>query len=762
MTFRSRFRFSAWIALSLLVAFACGKDSPTKSSQTPSRITLSVQSATLTAIGQTLQISATVLDRDSRVISNADVTWKSSNASVVRVGTDGLVTAVTNGSAQITAITGVVSATANMIVAQEAGRISIAPDSATLSAIGETVQLTATVYDSADQPIAGASVIWASSDPAVATVSAGGLVTAEASGAATITATSGSASGTASVTVTLPPEPPPPEPPPPEPPPPAARIVITPASATLTAEGNTVRLTATVYDGSDGIIVDAAVSWSSGDPTVATVSTSGLVTAVGNGTAEMTASTGGVSANTTISVILPRIPARIVVAPLTTTLTAEGGTVRFNATVYDEGDDIIADAAVSWTSSNPSVATVSAFGLVTAVDNGTTTVTASAEDLSARATVTVILPRMPARITITPLTNTIMAVGDTLRLTAAVHDADGAPIADATVTWVSTQPNVATVSTSGLVTAVGNGTTTVIATAGSVSTSALITVDVPDPVDVERQALVAIYHGLDGPGWSTATNWLTDAPLGEWHGVHTDADGLVVRLVLAGNGLAGTIPREIGDLGDLTELALNQNLLSGAIPPEIGQLRNLTKLFLGNNLLTGTIPQEIGNLERVFNLSLRINRLEGSIPPEIGQLRRLIFVSLDDNRLTGVIPPEIGNLRFLEYLALHRNTITGPIPPGFGRLESLRTLQLQSNRLTGSIPPEFGMLTRLLRLSLAGNPDMAGTLPGELTALPLESLDLHSTRLCPPDDAAFQAWLNGIASVTLPNCGIQESLNEPM
>ena len=89
----------------------------------------------------------------------------------------GLVTAVKNGTATITVRSGNASASIPVTVMQSVGSIVVEPTSATLMALGETVQLTATVLDQNRQPVADAVVSWSSSDEAVATVSGQGLVT---------------------------------------------------------------------------------------------------------------------------------------------------------------------------------------------------------------------------------------------------------------------------------------------------------------------------------------------------------------------------------------------------------------------------------------------------------------------------------------------------------------------------------------------------------------------------------------------------------
>ena len=99
---------------------------------------------------------------------------------------------------------------------------------------------------------------------------------------------------------------------------------------------------------------------------------------------------------------------------------------------------------------------------------------------------------------------------------------------------------------------------------------------------VDRDVLVALYNATNGAGWTDKTNWLSDRPLGEWHGVTTDAYGRVTRLELIENRLSGTLPIELGNLANLTILYLSINQLSGPIPSELGNLANLTWLNCGS------------------------------------------------------------------------------------------------------------------------------------------------------------------------------------
>ncbi len=247
---------------------------------------------------------------------------------------------------------------------------------------------------------------------------------------------------------------------------------------------------------------------------------------------------------------------------------------------------------------------------------------------------------------------------------------------------------------------------------------------------LDYYALVALYSGTDGPNWTTATNWTSAAPLGDWHGVTTDAGGRVTELSLKENNLRGTIPVDIEQLTSLESLSLSTNQLTGEIPAELGQMTNLETLWLGSNGLTGEIPPELGRLTNLRSLHLLRNRLTGKIPPELGQLRNLSDLDLSANPLDGEIPQELGQLSNMERLVLWGNSLTGEIPPELGQLTNLRMLWIVDNfSLTGEIPPELGQLTNLESLWLNNN-DLQGEIPPELGRLTnLTSLELRRNQL---------------------------------
>ena len=90
--------------------------------------------------------------------------------------------------------------------------------------------------------------------------------------------------------------------------------------------------------------------------------------------------------------------------------------------------------------------------------------------------------------------------------------------------------------------------------------------------------LVTLYDAMDGLNWRRNSNWLSDAPIGEWAGVGTDDGGRIKWLFLGDNHLTGETPPEVGNLSNLKNLSLSDNRLTGAIPSEIGNLSELESM----------------------------------------------------------------------------------------------------------------------------------------------------------------------------------------
>ncbi len=258
--------------------------------------------------------------------------------------------------------------------------------------VGDTARLVANVLNNLGTLVEDQPVTWESSHPEIARVSSRGLLSALSPGRAEITASSGGQSGVAEVVVEVRAPPPTPRPAAAAPRPRVASVAITPRSGTI-AVGESITLSATPRTGDGRPLTDRSVSWSSSDARVARVTTSGVVTAVAEGEATISATSEGRSGSVVITVE-PVPVAAVVVAPDRATVQA-GATVQLAATARDGQGSALEGRSVGWTSSDERVATVNTSGLVTGVAAGSATVTATAGAARASVSVTVTAPPTP-------------------------------------------------------------------------------------------------------------------------------------------------------------------------------------------------------------------------------------------------------------------------------------------------------------------------------------------------------------------------------
>lgn len=322
---------------------------------------------------------------------------------------------------------------------------------------------------------------WTTSNASVATVS-GGKVTAVGPGTATITATtSGGQKATCTVTVRVP----------------VTGISISRSTLALTV-GATSTLTATVAPSNAS---DKSYSWSSSNSAVATVNSSGLVTAKANGTATITATTtdGGKKASCAVTVTTPA--SGVSVAPTTATI-IKGQTQQLTATVAPSS---ASNKSVSWSSSNNSVATVNSTGLVTAKAAGIADITVTTADGNYKAVCKVTV-RVPVTGVSLSETDISLIKGSTEQLLATVSPADAS---NKTISWTTTDKSIATVSSSGLVTAVGGGTATITATTADGSYTDVCKVTVTVPVEGIKFCDVSANVGI---GSTTKLNYTITPP----------------------------------------------------------------------------------------------------------------------------------------------------------------------------------------------------------------------------------------------------------
>jgi uncharacterized delta-60 repeat protein len=284
---------------------------------------------------------------------------------------------------------------------------------------------------------------------------------------------------------------------------------------------------------SDGTIHDVSrqVTWSSSNPSVATIDiSSGLATANAAGTATITATSGGISGSTTLTVNYYATLSSISVVTHFNPGIPVGITEHFWATgIYTDGTSQDITTQVNWSSSNPSVAQIDSNGLATTLAVGTTTITATSGSISGSITVTVTSATVSSISVITTPFNPNMPVGITQQFSALGIYTDGTSH-DITpqVTWSSSDPSVAQVDSNGQATAKATGSTTITATSGSISGSTTLTVN---PATLSFIAIISNGNGVAnvnvGATDPTTNNWIV--------GTTTSKDGYYEIFVAPGD-----------------------------------------------------------------------------------------------------------------------------------------------------------------------------------------------------------------------------------
>lgn len=325
-------------------------------------------------------------------------------------------------------------------------RITLSASTGLTLTKGQTQKLTATVVPA---NATNKAVTWKTSDKNVATVSENGLVTAKSAGTATITCTAQDGSGvkaTCKVTVTVP----------------VSGIQLSQTSAALTV-GDTLTLTKTIYP-SDA--TNQAVTWTSSSDAVASVDSNGKITAKTAGSAVITCKS--VSDNSVVGICNVTVKAKVqtpseikvnkITLNKTTASVTKGKTLQLTATVTPSN---ATKKEVKWSTSNKNVAMVSPSGLVTTKSAGTAIITCTAQDGSnVKATCKITVKNPVVKVTKVTLNKTTatLAPKETLTLKATVAPTNATNKA---VTWKSSNTKIATVSSSGKVTAKAAGTVTI-------------------------------------------------------------------------------------------------------------------------------------------------------------------------------------------------------------------------------------------------------------------------------------------------------------
>jgi YVTN family beta-propeller protein len=271
-----------------------------------------------------------------------------------------------------------------------------------------------------------------------------------------------------------------------------ASIVILPNAPTLSQKASK-QLTATVVDAAGREIADEAVTFESSDTTILTVSPTGLLLSIGPiGTATITVRDGELSGS--VDAVVTLLPSTITVSPNPVALQT-GFSLQLSVMVTDANGEPILNPTVTFTSSNPGLVTVTEYGYLTSVaGNGTATLTVGSGTLST--TVPVTVTQVPTTIQVSP-TSMVLSSGQSQSITATVKDAAGGQIVGAPLSYVSSNASVATVSSAGVVTAVGpDGGATITVTSGTLT------------------ATVGVFVGEAPPGTVLATVPVGGSPWG--------------------------------------------------------------------------------------------------------------------------------------------------------------------------------------------------------------------------------------------------------
>jgi len=342
---------------------------------------------------------------------------------------------------------------------------------ATQVEMGRTVTLTAVVRDQRDSVMTGKTVTWVSNNTSVATV-AGNVVTAGATTAIVTGVTKGTASIVASVegrVTTVP------------------VFVVDPTVATVTVTatvpptffvGQTLQASAVARDSGNNTLTAFTTTWTSSAPTVASVSASGLITALSAGTTTITATSGGKTG--TLNVTVSLVP----VARVLLTLPKPSYVGRPAAVVAELRNSsgtalTAAQRTFGWHSSDESVATVSASGVITGLTYGTTIITCVVENRVGTLVVNVTEVGID-HIVVSP-DSSDLKVGATRQYTATAFDADSVPLSVAALNgrpfeWTTANNATARVSNIGLLLGIAPGTTFVSASIGTVSDNAKVVI----------------------------------------------------------------------------------------------------------------------------------------------------------------------------------------------------------------------------------------------------------------------------------------------
>jgi len=382
-------------------------------------------------------------------------------------------------------------------------------------------------------------------------------------------------------------------------------IAVTPANGSIPL-GTTQQFAATgqYSDGSTENIT-STVTWRSSARRVTTISSAGLASALAIGSVTITASSGTLSGETTLTVS-PAALVSLSVTPASASIPL-GTTQQFGATgTYTNGSTQNVTSLVTWTSSAPSVSTINATALATSTGTGATNILASTGSISSPPASLTVLPAVLQSIAITPA-NSSIALGTTQQLTATGTFSDGSTQnISSTVTWSSSAGTVAAISAAGVANSAAVGTTTISATSGSVVGSTMLTVSpaqlvsiaitpaIPSiPLGTEQQfAATGTFTDGSTQNLTATVQWSSSAATVATIGDSSGTNGLASGLAMGTTNITATS----GSISGSTTLTVTADVLSSiAITPAEPSIASggTTQQFTATGWYTDSTTQDV-------------------------------------------------------------------------------------------------------------------------------------------------------------------------
>ncbi len=574
-------------------------------------------------VGLTQQMRADAVLANSEVVdvtTNEALTWRSSDPSIATIDANGLVTGLVAGSVTISA-EGVnndgstVKDTATVTVTNaEVVNLLVTPEvDTTVVGLTKPFKATAILSTGATQDVTTEDALsWTSSNTDIATIDADGIATGVAVGEVTITAT-GTVNGnefsdTATLTVTNAE---------------VVDLVVTPELDT-TSVGLTKPFKATAIlstGATQDVTTEAALSWTSSNPDIATIDANGIATGVAEGEVTITA-TGTVNGNefsdTAILTVTNAEVVNLLVTPeLDTTLV--GLTKPFKATaILSTGatQDVTTEAALSWTSSNTDIATIDANGIATGLAIGEVTITATGtvngNEFSDTATLTVTNAEVVDLLVTPELDTTLVGLMKPFKATAILSTGETQDVTtEDALSWTSSNTDIATIDANGIATGLAEGEVTIAAT-GTVngnefSDTATLTVTNAEVVDLlVTPELDTTLVGFTKPFKATAilstgeTQDVTTEDALSWTSSNTDiatidADGIATGVAVGEVTITATGTVNGNEFSDTATLTVtNAEVVDLVVTPELDTTSvGLTKPFKATAILSTGETQDV-------------------------------------------------------------------------------------------------------------------------------------------------------------------------